>query len=228
LAFEVRDKLELTFEDAGEQQLRNIARPVIGHAVQPDSDLIPFSGNQRSRLLSAIAMTEIEESAGEERRTAVWSGVDQAHRHEGIPSVCDKMENHLGIAHQFQRLGQGSLGYGRESIGLCIGTVERPVQADEKSGLHICFSAPDPDSDGAFHEAAVAAGGGDNGAPGLRPDYADDYFAAYVIDPDGYRRGVLPLYGLTRSAAATTALRRLTEEIGTTTLSALDGYRVWS
>jgi catechol 2,3-dioxygenase-like lactoylglutathione lyase family enzyme len=83
--------------------------------------------------------------------------------------------------------GDGSLGYGREGIGLWISTTERPVQPDKKSGLHICFSARDVGSVVAFHEAALAAGGGDNGAPGLRPDYAADYFAAYVIDPDGYR-----------------------------------------
>ena len=73
------------------------------------------------------------------------------------------------------------------TIGLWIGTTEKPVQPDEKSGLHICFSAPEADSVVAFHEAALAAGGSDNGSPGLRPDYPADYFAAYVIDPDGYR-----------------------------------------
>ena len=38
-----------------------------------------------------------------------------------------------------------------------------------------------------FHAAALAAGGKDNGQPGVRTDYGPDYFAAYVIDPDGYR-----------------------------------------
>jgi catechol 2,3-dioxygenase-like lactoylglutathione lyase family enzyme len=37
----------------------------------------------------------------------------------------------------------------------------------------------------AFHEAAVAAGGRDNGRPGLRPEYHPTYYAAYVLDPDG-------------------------------------------
>ena len=59
--------------------------------------------------------------------------------------------------------------------------------ADRQSGLHFCFAAPDARSVAAFHEAALAAGGTDNGAPGLRSDYAPDYFAAYVVDPDGYR-----------------------------------------
>jgi predicted lactoylglutathione lyase len=39
----------------------------------------------------------------------------------------------------------------------------------------------------AFHKAALAAGGRDNGKPGLRADNGPDYYAAFVIDPDGYR-----------------------------------------
>ncbi|MNT79773.1 hypothetical protein D3C72_2191500 [compost metagenome] len=38
----------------------------------------------------------------------------------------------------------------------------------------------------AFHQAALAAGARDNGAPGLRPQYHPHYYAAFVIDPDGY------------------------------------------
>jgi hypothetical protein len=39
----------------------------------------------------------------------------------------------------------------------------------------------------AFHAAALKAGGRDNGKPGLRTDYGPDYYAAFVVDPDGYR-----------------------------------------
>jgi hypothetical protein len=39
----------------------------------------------------------------------------------------------------------------------------------------------------AFHAAALRSGGHDNGAPGLRPEYGPDYYAAFIIDPDGYR-----------------------------------------
>jgi predicted lactoylglutathione lyase len=38
----------------------------------------------------------------------------------------------------------------------------------------------------AFHEAGLTAGGQDNGAPGLRPDYGEHYYAAFVLDPDGH------------------------------------------
>ncbi|BCG80338.1 VOC family protein [Mesorhizobium sp. 113-3-3] len=81
----------------------------------------------------------------------------------------------------------GSLGYGAQSVALWVNEAARPVPADEKSGLHFCFAAPTRDSVDAFHAAALRQGGGDNGAPGLRADYSENYYAAFVIDPDGYR-----------------------------------------
>ena len=89
--------------------------------------------------------------------------------------------------------GEDSLGYGRESVGLWIGVTDSPVPADPKSGLHLCFAAPDRESVAAFHAAALAAGGRDNGKPGIRADYGKDSFAAYVVDPDGYRLEALHL-----------------------------------
>ena len=78
-------------------------------------------------------------------------------------------------------------GYGRDNIAFWVFQAERPVPADEKSGLHFCFTAPDAAAVDAFHATAMAAGGHDNGAPGLRPIYGPDYYAAFIIDPDGYR-----------------------------------------
>ena len=78
-------------------------------------------------------------------------------------------------------------GYGRDSIALWVVQAEHPVPTDEKSGLHICFTAPDSVAVGAFHAASLRAGGHDNGTPGLRPIYGPDYNAAFIIDPDGYR-----------------------------------------
>jgi len=83
--------------------------------------------------------------------------------------------------------GDGSLGYGAAAVRLWIGATGRPVPADEQSGLHFCFAAPTRRSVDAFHAAALAAGGRDNGTPGLRADYGANYYAAFVIDPDGYR-----------------------------------------
>jgi catechol 2,3-dioxygenase-like lactoylglutathione lyase family enzyme len=78
-------------------------------------------------------------------------------------------------------------GYGRDSIAFWIFQAARPVPADEKSGLHFCFAASDTAAVDAFHAAALASGGHDDGAPGLRPIYGPDYYAAFIIDPDGYR-----------------------------------------
>ena len=80
-----------------------------------------------------------------------------------------------------------SLGYGRDKVELWILAADHPVPADTKSGLHFCFTAPTHASVDAFHEAALAAGGRDNGAPGSRPDYGPKYYAAFATDPDGYR-----------------------------------------
>jgi catechol 2,3-dioxygenase-like lactoylglutathione lyase family enzyme len=82
---------------------------------------------------------------------------------------------------------EGSLGYGSDAVTLWISSAERPVAADMKSGLHFCFSAPTQRSVDAFHAAALGSGGRDNGKPGLRADYGPGYYAAFVIDPDGYR-----------------------------------------
>ncbi|HVN27649.1 MAG TPA: VOC family protein [Candidatus Binataceae bacterium] len=50
---------------------------------------------------------------------------------------------------------------------------------------HIAFAAANRMMVRAFHEAAMAAGGKENGAPGLRPQYHQDYYGAFVLDPDG-------------------------------------------
>ena len=52
--------------------------------------------------------------------------------------------------------------------------------------LHIAIAAKDRASVDAFHRAALAAGGKDNGAPGLRPQYHPNYYGAFVLDPDGH------------------------------------------
>ncbi len=52
--------------------------------------------------------------------------------------------------------------------------------------MHIAFVAPSRAAVRAFHAAALAAGGADHGAPGLRPRYGDPYYAAFVVDPDGH------------------------------------------
>ena len=76
--------------------------------------------------------------------------------------------------------GQG-IGYGAEQPQFWInsGTALR-------DHVHLAFAAKTRAEVDAFHAAAIAAGGRDNGAPGLRPQYHPDYYGAFVLDPDGH------------------------------------------
>lgn len=53
------------------------------------------------------------------------------------------------------------------------------------TGTHVAFAAPDHAAVDAFHAAALAAGGRDNGAPGIREQYHPTYYGAFVLDADG-------------------------------------------
>ena len=62
------------------------------------------------------------------------------------------------------------------------------LYADARLGhslVHLAFRAPDRSAVDAFHRQGLKARGRDNGAPGLRADYAPDYYAAFLLDPDG-------------------------------------------
>ncbi|RBP14337.1 catechol 2,3-dioxygenase-like lactoylglutathione lyase family enzyme [Roseiarcus fermentans] len=54
------------------------------------------------------------------------------------------------------------------------------------SPIHFAFRADSRAAVDAFHKSAIQAGGRDNGAPGLRPEYGPGYYAAFVYDPDGH------------------------------------------
>ena len=88
----------------------------------------------------------------------------------------------LGVA----VVSEGTPTYGVEmssdgKVSLCLS------QTDEKPAhLHLAFVARDRRQVEAFHRAALQAGGQDNGAPGLRPHYHANYYAAFVIGPDGH------------------------------------------
>jgi catechol 2,3-dioxygenase-like lactoylglutathione lyase family enzyme len=59
-------------------------------------------------------------------------------------------------------------------------------KAGGPTGVHIALAAATRAQVDAFHAAALAAGGKDNGAPGLRPHYQPNYYGAFVFDPDGH------------------------------------------
>lgn len=81
----------------------------------------------------------------------------------------------------------GSLGYGNEQAQFWAYKARKPVKPDMESSLHFCFKAPSRKAVDTFHSTGVGAGAQSNGAPGMRADYGDNYYAAYLIDPDGYR-----------------------------------------
>jgi catechol 2,3-dioxygenase-like lactoylglutathione lyase family enzyme len=82
-------------------------------------------------------------------------------------------------------------GYGPADLpepAFWIGAGKPPGPAPvSPEGQHVAFQAADRAAVQRFHAAALAAGGRDNGAPGLRPHYHADYYAAFVLDPDGHR-----------------------------------------
>ena len=86
-------------------------------------------------------------------------------------------------------LGVGIVIEGEHGLG--IGANGKPSlwlfeTADKPLPLHLAFTADSREQVQAFHRAALAAGGRDNGAPGLRPHYHPDYYGAFVIGPDGH------------------------------------------
>ncbi|HEY9104794.1 VOC family protein [Chitinimonas sp.] len=81
-----------------------------------------------------------------------------------------------------------AVGYGLETGKDLFAIKQRGTAASPPgAGFHLAFTAPSREAVDRFHTAALAHGGQDNGAPGLRPDYGPHYYAAFVIDPDGYR-----------------------------------------
>ncbi|GIK97441.1 MAG: glyoxalase [Alphaproteobacteria bacterium] len=60
------------------------------------------------------------------------------------------------------------------------------LNAVPSAGSHVAFAAESRAAVDAFHAAALAAGGRDNGKPGLRPEYHESYYGAFVLDPDGH------------------------------------------
>ncbi|UGA39874.1 VOC family protein [Chromobacterium haemolyticum] len=92
----------------------------------------------------------------------------------------------LGYVRVFEH--DTAVGYGKAGGGdklLSLKWVPELVLPGD--GFHLAFAAGTPEQVRAFHAAALLHGGRCNGAPGLRPHYGSHYFAAFVVDPDGYR-----------------------------------------
>ena len=77
-----------------------------------------------------------------------------------------------------------------EWMSLGLGDGQKPYlwiheRGRPSTSTHVALVVPDVETVDAFHAAAIAAGGTDNGAPGLRPHYHASYYGAFVLDPDG-------------------------------------------
>ena len=100
-----------------------------------------------------------------------------------------------GISKAFYLAALRPLGIGtvmelpeRKALGL--GDGQKPYLWINERGVpststHVALSVPDTATVDAFYAAAIAAGGTDNGPPGLRPQYHPGYYGAFVLDPDG-------------------------------------------
>jgi catechol 2,3-dioxygenase-like lactoylglutathione lyase family enzyme len=93
----------------------------------------------------------------------------------------DRALGPLGITRLYAE-GEGFAGYGigRKAF-FWIGWRDTP-----QTGAHIAFTAQDRAVVDRFHREAIAAGGRDNGKPGMRPNYHPNYYGAFVLDPDGH------------------------------------------
>jgi catechol 2,3-dioxygenase-like lactoylglutathione lyase family enzyme len=105
----------------------------------------------------------------------------------------------LALAGAFYDAALGALGYRRvfedeTAIGYGLSDNEdilclklRAAALPPGAGFHLAFSAPSRQAVHEFHVAALRIGGQDNGAPGWRPGYGENYYAAFLLDPDGHR-----------------------------------------
>jgi catechol 2,3-dioxygenase-like lactoylglutathione lyase family enzyme len=76
-------------------------------------------------------------------------------------------------------------GYGRRLPEFWVGFAYDGADASPGNGVHVCFNAHSAEEVQAFHATALALGAQDEGKPGLRREYADNYYAAFVRDLDG-------------------------------------------
>jgi catechol 2,3-dioxygenase-like lactoylglutathione lyase family enzyme len=105
------------------------------------------------------------------------------------------MYDHIGLkvkdidaSMRFYEAALAPLGFVRDGSG--FGPTGAPALwlyegGGSNRGAHVAFKAKDRAAVDRFHEAGVAAGAKDHGAPGLREDYSPTYYAAFLIDPDG-------------------------------------------
>jgi catechol 2,3-dioxygenase-like lactoylglutathione lyase family enzyme len=100
---------------------------------------------------------------------------------ERAKTFYDRALRPLGIERLYHD-GKTFAGYGANRKAFFWIGVREAIQ----TGAHVAFAAPDRPTVDVFYAEALAAGGRDNGKPGLRPHYHADYYGAFVLDPDGH------------------------------------------
>jgi catechol 2,3-dioxygenase-like lactoylglutathione lyase family enzyme len=110
------------------------------------------------------------------------------------------MYDHIGLkvkdlsaSVRFYTAALAPLGYvlcSQDDAGAGFGPRNEPalwlyVDRSSAAGVHVAFRSPNRAAVDRFHTAALEAGGRDNGHPGLRADYSPNYYAAFLLDPDG-------------------------------------------
>ena len=106
--------------------------------------------------------------------------------------VSDLERSRAFYRHALVPLGFAEIGPDREGAREAVFGLEEAsdfaISLDYLTGapVHVAFAADRREQVDAFYAAALAAGGRDNGAPGLRPQYSDGYYGAFVLDPDGH------------------------------------------
>lgn len=88
-----------------------------------------------------------------------------------------------------------TVGYGKSYPEFWLNRREGMARISDDTGVHVCLRARTPALVDAFHRTALENGAGEDGAPGLRPEYLDTYYAAFIRDPDGNRIEVVTYVG---------------------------------
>ncbi len=107
-------------------------------------------------------------------------------------AVSDLAKSKLFYERAFAPLGY-ELSFGEESVfwafdigNGCLFEIQQADSVSPLTRLHIAFRARSTAEVDAFYQAALEAGAKDNGSPGPRPQYTPDYYACFVLDPNGY------------------------------------------
>lgn len=94
----------------------------------------------------------------------------------------------LGVSLVFDNADRKILGYGLDKDHEVVNVFERGEAAHAPGlGTHLAFNAPSRQGVDEFFEAGICHGGKSNGEPGIRENYGENYYAAFLIDPDGFR-----------------------------------------